>query len=372
MPKPNVIVGLIQAIEPFAVGGAPPSAGGGEADVVPVPGTRTIRFADQDPVLLVPGASESAADLCVIELLHKIRKPAFVEINDKRVITRALAPKVTTVTGIESDGEGWFHVRLASSATRHMIPHETGHDREMLGLLQAAAKEGTTLRVTAGPDDGVILDVHPDTPDRSVPVADITPEDQVIAGVSLVSEARAREFIGKHFKPNMCHLPRVNGGCMPFQYPDDFCWAVAQRITEWLAAEKDRFVAGKVWLFGDLQVDTPNKEDCQQKWDFHVASFVRRSELHDDLLVFDPVVSLTDAIPVADWRKKVRGEQAERQITEARVYRKGKSDAGTFVHDGQVDDDLTMMRCALRRRAAGKVAPPPFDHCLVGHSLVRM
>ena len=88
---------------------------------------------------------------------------------------------------------------------------------------------------------------------------------------------------------------------IPFCYPEDGCYARAHEMTRLM--EKHGVIAGKVFLEGDLKVDTENSPKGYVEWWYHVAPLVAiKKEKTIEMWVIDPSL-MKKAAPVDEWVK---------------------------------------------------------------------
>ncbi len=91
---------------------------------------------------------------------------------------------------------------------------------------------------------------------------------------------------------------------IPFQYPENGCFARAQEMSRLIEQFFDPntadVVVAKIWNFGRFRVNSENHPHCQARWHYHVAPVVKTDA---GLLVIDP--SLFDQpVDIAGWRHK--------------------------------------------------------------------
>jgi len=82
-----------------------------------------------------------------------------------------------------------------------------------------------------------------------------------------------------------------------FLYPDDGCFVRAKLMDETLAAG-GYLAPTNVWLFGDLEVATPNHPDGKVRWWFHVAPIVKAN---GQIWVIDPSIHPAAPLALTDW-----------------------------------------------------------------------
>lgn len=80
-------------------------------------------------------------------------------------------------------------------------------------------------------------------------------------------------------------------------FPDDGCYARAEMMARALADQK---VAkpSKIFIFGNLSIETPNAPERQVTWWYHVAIAYRTAE---GAFVLDPSVDPKKPLLLADW-----------------------------------------------------------------------
>ncbi len=88
---------------------------------------------------------------------------------------------------------------------------------------------------------------------------------------------------------------------IPFCYPEDGCYARAHEMTQLM--EKKGVVTGKVFLEGDLRVETTNAPKGFVEWWYHVAPFVAvKKEGKTILYVIDPSL-FKKPVTIDEWVK---------------------------------------------------------------------
>ncbi len=147
---------------------------------------------------------------------------------------------------------------LDRSAARHTLTLSTQADRDRLTLLEAAHASGALLVVVDDPEDHRIVHAEPA---RSIEGGSgeggprSSRRAMGGAAVSTITREHADELF-RAMQQETCRLPLKTppeqASCIPFLYPDNYCWAVAHRLCQFLDSRQVR--AGKIWLFGDLRV----------------------------------------------------------------------------------------------------------------------
>ncbi len=88
---------------------------------------------------------------------------------------------------------------------------------------------------------------------------------------------------------------------IPFGYPEDGCYARAHEMS--MILDKKGITTGKVFIEGDLRVDTNNSPKGYVEWWYHVAPIVFVNQ-NNKLVPYVLGPSLFDkAVPLSDWTK---------------------------------------------------------------------
>ena len=86
---------------------------------------------------------------------------------------------------------------------------------------------------------------------------------------------------------------------IPFSYPQDGCYARAHEMSRLLA--KQGIITTKVFIEGDLRVDTKNSPSGYVEWWYHVAPIVKVQDgSKEELYVFDPSI-FDRPVPLREW-----------------------------------------------------------------------
>jgi hypothetical protein len=91
----------------------------------------------------------------------------------------------------------------------------------------------------------------------------------------------------------------ANAPHIPFRYPDDGCYARAHEMTRIL--QQANVISAKVFLEGDLRVETRNSPAGAVTWWYHVAPIIKvnRGGVIVDM-VFDPSI-FSRPVTLAEW-----------------------------------------------------------------------
>jgi hypothetical protein len=143
-----------------------------------------------------------------------------------------------------------------------------------------------------------ITDVLSDmqTPGR-IDCADAAPISSIkdVNGESIAVSELTEEQALKYFR-ELANDPKI-----PFAYPDDGCYARAHYMSRKL--EEKGIITDKVFLEGNLRVETANSPTGSVTWWYHVAPVVMvKKDGKEVLMVFDPSI-FDRPVPVEDWVK---------------------------------------------------------------------
>jgi hypothetical protein len=107
--------------------------------------------------------------------------------------------------------------------------------------------------------------------------------------ISLITKQRAKELFDE--MASQKHIP--------FNYPQDGCYARAHEMSRLL--EKQGIITTKVFIEGDLRVDTKNSPSGYVEWWYHVAPIVKVQDgSKEELYVFDPSI-FDRPVPLKEW-----------------------------------------------------------------------
>jgi len=101
---------------------------------------------------------------------------------------------------------------------------------------------------------------------------------------------RDRKFLKSSYQPDL--LRRST-----WLYPDNGCFARAAMMINSLE-KKDVKKPWKVFIFGDLKVETENSPKGYVKWWYHVVPIVK---VEGEAYVFDPAIDHYEALTLEDW-----------------------------------------------------------------------
>ena len=296
------------------------------------------------------------------ETLRDLERPAAVVVDPRTAfVTDVLVPEVGRIVALTESFDGAIGVHLDSSPAPLELPGDMPDARLTAIRLREAFAKGAEVVITTDRLDDLIRDVRElNRPiNRGHRLSYFSTEDDVIDSVSIVSAPEAQglfdEFVGQN-----CGFP-VSATCLPFRYTKGYCFAFANFIVEALAAKG--YTAGKAWLYGALQFKTENRRRCRQKWDYHVAAFLRLTNSFDrrELLVIDPIVRPDGPQPVKIWRATLNQPDLAAVITDSSVYRQSVPGHGVSEFGGETELNLQLARSELG--ALSKHDSPPYSWC---------
>jgi hypothetical protein len=368
MPNPNAIVGNVARISPSVERMSAAQLLRETATGV------SITFEDQQLARLYPG-DRAAGMLEVLEELRKMQTPAYVEVDPAtRAITRLLIPLVTRVLRISETAGEDVTVELEASHARHRLTRKNPDFAALLETLRSAQSNKTTLIVTET-DNHEIIDARSSPRETKLPAGGMPQEP--IRRDSWFRRWFCRWFCCWPFRwwccvplskatqmfnmvsATTCDPLTVPAPCIPFLYPDDGCWARAHEMCRLMIA------AGvsprKVWIDGNLHVNTKNNPYCYVDWGWHVAPTlcVRHPFWRVEDMVIDPSL-FTIPVSEATW-KSVQGDpNATLTPTVASVY--WRNVIPTDPNYVDTDFRLQYYRLQLKNRSL-QFGPPPYANC---------
>jgi hypothetical protein len=306
----------------------------------------------------------------VLDGLKRLEWPVYLDVatDVPATITDLKIPKPARVLDIEPDATpGWHHVRLDRSSARHTVNANTAAGVHVLQLLELSRATSTFVAVVDDPETHEILDVHDTgiggrfqrfsksikTFDSSVTVA--TPPD-VLERLPVTAEADVARLFNTAVADACGRQPQTS--CNPFKYPDDGCWARAQRMCENIEGGGFRLNVAKVWIYGQLTAETPDHPACRVTWDWHVAPII--SVGSGRYRVIDPTLEPGRPLMYDEWRGRIAGIQHVR-FTESWVYKMAQPDElrGEIVRS-ESDDQIEIYRLMLIDRIGRLKKLPPY------------
>jgi hypothetical protein len=357
MPNPNAIVDLIQRLDP-------PAGPGLRAAKVPFVNVH------------LQGGSASLLDLSkpnapllvdVLDGLRQTNQPVYLDVDPKtRVIRQVLLPRVVTVTEVAKAPKGDRQdVALEISHARYFLRLSNPDYKKLLADLQSAQQQRKPVLVTDTPEEHEIIDVR--SPVGSAPPGGVTrpPKGGVTVprgatAPSAVTPSQANQAF-QLVNAQSCDPTSPSSTCIPFMYPDDGCWGRAHEMCRLMIAAG--YEPRKVWIYGNLRVDTRNHPQCEVFWGWHVTPTLPvDTGASSDLCVIDPSI-FTQPQPLPTWVSVQHDPAAVTADTDADVFY--RDSAGNVQYDPaytQTQQVLATYRSRLALRSA-TVGPPPYANC---------
>jgi glutaminase-like protein len=181
-----------------------------------------------------------------------------------------------------------------------------------------------------------------------------------------VSPQRAAQLFAL-VNARICCPASAAAPCIPFEYPDNGCWARAHEMCRLMI--NDGADPEKVWIMGNLMVASQNKPDCQVKWGWHVAPTLQvATPAGVETWVVDPSL-FPEAVPQTTWFGVQGDPNAVLTPSSAAIYYYwGSVTDPTYA---QTNQDLTTYRNILKLRSAGADGPPPYAACMTSQPGVQ-
>ena len=175
----------------------------------------------------------------------------------------------------------------------------------------------------------------------------------------IVTLARAQQLFAL-CNGQICCPCSAPSPCIPFLYPDNGCWARAHEMCRLMIA--DGAQPEKVWIRGQLRVNSSNKPNCLVQWAWHVAPTLQVNiNGSPQTYVIDPSLC-NEPVPLAAW-KGIQGDP-NASLTPSGADQYWPS-GGTDPNYSQTATDLTTHRNLLKLRSASSDGPPPYTSCMV-------
>jgi hypothetical protein len=368
MPSQNVIVATVVRIDP-------PVEETRAAEVLrKAPAGVSIIFEDDQTARLFPG-DRAVGSLELLEGLRQMRAPVYVEVDPaNKAITRLLIPLVTRVKTISESGAEEINVDLEASHARHRLKRKNPRFGELLEALRTAHANKSWLLVTES-DEHEIIDVRRSPGEPKLPeIISQKPVEPsrgwlyrwfhlwfccLFRWCCCVSLDKATQMFNL-VSATTCNPLTVPPPCIPFLYPDDGCWARAHEMCRLMIA------AGvsprKVWIDGNLHVNTKNNPACYVDWGWHVAPTlcVRQRFCSVEDMVIDPSL-FTAPVSQATWKSVQGDSNATLTPTDASVYWRNYIPTDPNYVDTNIR--LQYYRLQLKNRALQPAGPPPYAYC---------
>ena len=282
MPNPNALVDYVALRDARTL----ELTAGGESAIISF---HTGRAARLD--LSKPHARVWAG---VLESMRQSNAPVYVEIDPTTgEITNLRVPLSVGVESITPVGRD-MEVELVISQAKHFLRRSNPDFQQLLATLERARTNKTLVAVTET-EDHDIFDVRPMAGSSVTARRDITPEisEGPTEAVS-VTLGQAQQMFDL-VSPKVCCPAIAAAPCIPFNYPDDGCWARAHEMCRLIIAAG--ITPNKVWIFGSLRAASQNNPNCQVLWGWHVAPTL---SVGTETYVIDPAL-FNGPVTEATW-----------------------------------------------------------------------
>jgi hypothetical protein len=349
-----------------------------EADIeLEIEDGRRLRLDQQDP--------KSRGFAQVLSGLQQQRRPVYIEFDPETFVVTALRiPHVSPVLALRAIAPGLLDVVLALSHARHFLRTDSEDSERLRARLDDAVR--TRAPVVVVEDDAQqIIDVQP-APSSDAELGPPFPEkpsrpwswrwlDDIVDRLRLrlcwswswwwwcgCISARQAQQVFNDMQATSCDPLTVPPPCIPFMYPDDGCWGRAHEMCRLMQLQGLR--PRKVWIQGDLTVDTRNNPNCKVYWGWHVAPTlcVRGPRWWQrQTMVIDPSL-FTTPVTEPQW-KGVQGDTlatlTDTDVSVFMLFYPPQATDPTYVLTNQV---LATYRLALQNRSISR-GPPPYANC---------
>ncbi|MGA9564360.1 MAG: protein-glutamine glutaminase family protein [Candidatus Korobacteraceae bacterium] len=361
-------------------------------------GASTVEFSDGQTAMVGPDASGGNAYGQVLADLQTIGAPAYVEADSETNAIRVLLiPLEGEVSGLKRLPDGDVEVELEPSSAKHFLRASNLSYGPFIETLQSAQAKATPVLVTETPDSHEIIDVRtaprgdqePNPPQPATPSVAPAVVEELFLDLTAVTPHRANELFDRAVAPAIvdalllglppvtqleahelfvranaqtCVPAAIYPPCIPFLYPDDGCWARAQEMCNIFL--QLGVTPGKIWNYGNLQVNTRNSPQCEVSWVYHVAPILHVTNGGAiGIRVIDP--SLFRApVPLSEWIHKQGDPTATQAASNASVFYLSPKGKSQFDPTGsKTSKALTLYRLQFKLRCASSAGPPPYIGC---------
>jgi len=178
-----------------------------------------------------------------------------------------------------------------------------------------------------------------------------------------VTLQRARQLFNL-VNRKLCCPARAPAPCIPFLYPDDGCWGRAHEMCRLMI--DDGANPQKIWIYGNLRVDTHNNPSCYMRWRWHVAPTLNVSAgSGTHIYVIDPSL-FNKPVTQSTW-VNVQGDPSATTVSSSESVFFRNSNGSIIQYDptySQTNSVLSTYRNRLKLRSASPNGPPPYFNCL--------
>ena len=162
----------------------------------------------------------------------------------------------------------------------------------------------------------------------------------------------------------VCCPASASAPCIPFHFPDDGCWGRAHEMCRLMIA--DGAQPEKVWIYGNLNVNSQNKPDCLVRWSWHVAPTLQVAAASGlQTWVIDPSL-FPGPVPQATWVSVQGDPNAVVEASSVDIFTRTRGGGSTQTDPtyAQTNSVLTKHRDLLKLRSAEPAGPPPYFACM--------
>lgn len=308
--------------------------------------------------------------------LSKLQRPVYVEMDPQtKGITLLLIPYVTRISSIRPIGDEGLSIELEQSQARHVLRRSNADFGDLERMLsEAASSKKAVILVETDAHD--VIEVREFVPEPGEPSRPFVKPGQLQKlpmwwrfgewsrrfwpwwPCWCCVSARKAQSVFDAMNATTCDPLQVPPPCIPFLYPDDGCWGRAHQMCR-LMIDMGLNPA-KVWIKGNLYVNTKNNPYCHVQWGWHVAPTlcVRGPGIFQaQTMVIDPSL-FTTPVSKATW-KSVQGDPTA-MLTDSAAsdFLWGSTDPNYT----QTDHVLATYRLKLQARSL-QMGPPPYVNC---------
>ncbi len=130
---------------------------------------------------------------------------------------------------------------------------------------------------------------------------------------------------------------RLSQRRIPWEYPEDFCYARAGAANIYLRSNS-HIRPSLIFVFGDLSAKSVNAMNDNERvnWNYHVAPIVQE---HDNIYVLDPAINPNKPLLVHEWYDLMHDQNLKAAICDTYTYYPNDSCLHPK-HDAAKDNDL--------------------------------
>jgi Glutaminase len=324
--------------------------------------TSIIEMAEHGKMDLLIRTPREGQLLRFIQEAYELEMPVYVETIEQRILN--VRPALPGIPRVEPAPNGDVSVSVGISPARLFIRRDTPGGEEMIATLGEAQRDGQPVLVAANDFDEVIY-VRKEGTGRILPLQfdlQIDATALEFRAAPTVTPAECDQMYSQ-VSQRSCNPGAVPPSCIPFLYPDDGCYARAHEMYHMLGER----VSGKTWLYGNLQIRTPNKPGCKQSWVYHVAPFVRVQRGASTIqTVIDPAL-FPGPVPLDTWRSVQGDPHAQGADSGPSIwYRNPQGKVITDPDYSKTNAALAQFRTLLHQRSIEPgPSHPPYAQCAI-------